>query len=421
MRSGVHSLRRRFQRLGQFNGAPVFGAFLAQLSSLSTAHRPTGWAAGLLAVSLYLLLPRSSRAEGSASYKFQSWQEDDGRVRVDSHYGMVEQALPAEAKLKLVGLIDSIAGATPTGQLPLQPNDPLPLSNLTDRRKAWQAEIGKPFGRVTATAGYAHSQESDYVSDGWSLNTVTEFNQKNTSVLFGVAGTSDEVRVFFQPTWAEKRTVDLIAGVTQLLNPETSITANLSFGRATGYLSDPYKLIQKHVEVGPGLILLRTFGENRPDEREKWIGFLSVNRAFTSLGAALEGSYRLYHDSFGITSHTVGLEWFQQLGSDRLLLRPSVRWYEQTEADFYYTTLDGTAIQPSNRPNPSGPFYSADYRLSHMRTLNLGLKLVWVAMADRLSVDVSYERYTMDGRDNKTHRGAYADADVYTVGARFSW
>jgi hypothetical protein len=46
---------------------------------------------------------------------------------------------------------------------------------------------------VSVDLGYGVSRESDYVSDGWSLNTVTDFNQKNTNLLLGYGGTSDTI------------------------------------------------------------------------------------------------------------------------------------------------------------------------------------------------------------------------------------
>jgi len=379
----------------------------------------------IVALALQLLLPRMTRGEGALSYKFQSWQEDAGRVRVDSHYGLAEQSLPADAKLKLTGVIDSIAGATPTGQLPTTPGGPVPLTQLEDRRKAWEADLSKPFGPVNVTIGYANSRESDYVSNGWSLNTLTDFNKKNTTLLLGLAGTSDDVKVFFQQPWEHKRTFDAIVGVTQLLDPNTSVSFNLSYGRATGYLSDPYKLIEKHVNVadpaGPPLLLLRTFGENRPRQREKWIGYASINHAFPALSAALEGSYRLYHDDFGITSHTVTLEWFQKFAGDRLVVTPTLRAYEQSAADFYLLTLDGTTITPTTPGNPGGPYYSSDYRLSKMRTFMYGLKAVYNLVPGRLMVDASYERYTMKGRDGITASSAYVDANVFTLGGKWMW
>jgi len=113
---------------------------------------------------LWLALPvRPVRGEYSLSYKFQSWQEDNGRVRVDAHYAEVSTTLSTETKLKLVGLIDTIAGATPSGQPARPGSDQVPLSTLTDRREAWHLDITHPFNRVTVTGGFATSKDAALV------------------------------------------------------------------------------------------------------------------------------------------------------------------------------------------------------------------------------------------------------------------
>ena len=71
-------------------------------------------------------------------------------------------------------------------------------------------------------------------SKGWSLNARTELNEKNTTLVAGIAGTSDRIKVFYQPSWAQKHNIDLLAGVSQLLDPQTVVTVNVSWGRATG-------------------------------------------------------------------------------------------------------------------------------------------------------------------------------------------
>ncbi len=375
----------------------------------------------VVAAVLQVVLPRS-RAEGSASYKFQSWQEDDGRIRVDSQYGTLEDTLPGETKVSLLGVIDAISGATPTGELTPDPGtSTLPLTHIEDRRKAWNFGASHTFAPVTASVGFANSRESDYVSNGWSLNTATDFNQKNTSLLVGLAGTSDKVKVFYQTPWAKKRSESGIVGLNQLLDPETSISVNLGYARDSGYLNDPYRLIEKHIDVGGGLTLLRGFGENRPDSRDRWTLEASVNRSIKPADAAIEASYRFYHDTFGIDSHTLSLEWFQKFFDGRVVVRPLVRYYQQNSANFYRLTLDGTAITPTLAPNPSGPFYSADYRLARMRTWDLGIKVVINAIPDRLSVDVAYDRYTMHGLDGITSQAAFPQANIFTIGASLKW
>ena len=373
----------------------------------------------VMATALSSLVPRIARAEDLVSYKFQSWQEDGGRIRVDAHYALVEKDLGLETKLKVTGLVDAIAGATPNGQPAPAGSDQVPLSQLTDRRKAWSADVSHQLRRSNLTLGYAQSRESDYISKGWSLNSLTDFNEKNTTLLVGYARVDDDITARFLPAPRIKTGDDVVIGVTQLINPRTSLTLNVTRGIADGYLSDPYKIIQKNTEILPGLFLPLTFPENRPERREKWIVFSGANLAFEKIKGALDTSYRFYRDDFGVQSHTLALEWFQSVG-ERLILRPSLRVYRQGSADFYRVSLNGSSIVPASSPTGQGPFYSADYRLSELETVNAGLKVIWTIVPERLLVDAAYERYTMRGRDSVTSASAYPDADVFTLGGRFT-
>ncbi len=375
----------------------------------------------LLAVvgALTLLTPRS-RAENSVSYKFADYQEMGGRIGVQTQGAYIEQDLGTDMHLKVAGILDSIAGATPTGEPAAAGSADVPLSNLHEYRKAWNADLARQFSRVNIAVGVGNSRESDYVSTGWSLNAVTDFNQKNTTLLTGVAGTDDTIKVFFQPVPVKKRTNDLIVGVTQLLDPRTSVSANISWGRQRGQISDPYKLVQKSVEIFPGLFLPLSFGENRPQYREKWIAFTSVNRAVPAANGALEASYRFYRDTFGTNSNTLEVSWFQRVG-EKLILRPSLRFYDQSAADFYSYDLNRTPVIPqSGVPNPGGPFYSSDFRLSALRATTYGFKAVW-KLASAAQLDAAWEWYEMRGKDSGTPSSAYPRARVLTLGAKFSW
>jgi len=383
----------------------------------------------VVACVLLLCQPRGARAEDSLTVKAQSWQEDKHRIRVDSQYAQVEKDLGTDTHLKVMGLIDSIAGATPSGEngnLTPDPTDPVVvLSTMKDRRKAWNADLSHQFSRVSLDLGYGVSRESDYVSNGWSVNTVTDFNQKNTNLLLGYGGTADtimEPKLLWEKN-RHKKGADFIVGVTQLLDPNTSVTANVSYGISRGYMSDPYKIVSTTRFVDdPGSY--HSEFENRPDFKNKLSIFGGINHNFEKLNGALDGSYRYYHDSFGITSHTVSLEWIQKFG-EHIMVQPSLRFARQSASDFYYFDLDrsriAVRIDPVLQETGTGkaPFYSSDYRLSHMQTINAGLKVVW-KITTWLAVDASYERYLMRGLDHITPQEAYCKANTFTVGLKLT-
>jgi hypothetical protein len=378
---------------------------------------------GLRAAGLFIALawtePRLARAEDSLAYKYQEYRERDGRVKVRTQTGHLEADLGVDWRLKLDGVIDAIAGATPTGQTASTPGGQVPLTQIEERRKAWSVDAARQFSRVNVAVGFANSRESDYVSNGWSLNTLITFNQKNTTLLLGYAGTDDDVKVFYQAANRQKRSMDLIVGITQLLDPSTSVTFNVTRGETAGYLSDPYKLVQQSVEVLPEVFLTRTFTENRPESRTKWIALASINRTFAAVNGAIEASYRYYRDDFGVTAQTVTAEWFQKIGA-HVILRPGVRLYRQSQAEFYYYSLAGLPIIPSTRPTGKAPFYSSDYRLAALDTVNFGLKGIWL-INDHWQIDAAVERYEMRGRDGITPASAFPTASIVTVGATFNF
>lgn len=376
----------------------------------------------VLAAILAWLAPRAARAEDSISYKYEDYRESGGRIGVKTQGTYAEQDFGTDTQVKVQGVLDAIAGATPTGQPAPAGSDQVPLTEMHDRRKAWNADIAHQFQGINVDFGFGNSRESDYVSNGWSVNTVTDFNQKNTELLAGVAGTDDKIKVLYSSIAPRQRkhTNDLILGVTQLLDPLTSVSLNVTWGRQSGYLSDPYKLVQKSVEIFPGIFLPLDYADNRPAYREKWTVLAGVNRAFPAVGGAVDATYRFYHDTYSTNSHTVDLAWFQHL-NDRLILRPAFRYYTQSAAWFYHYNLDQTSIVPvSGVPPIQGPFYSSDHRLSALNSYNYGIKLIW-NVTSALAFDATLEEYRMRGRDGITPQSAYPTARIVTVGGKFAW
>jgi len=116
-------------------------------------------------------------------------------------------------------------------------------------------------------------------------------------------------------------------------------------------------------------------------------------------------SYRYYNDSFGIQAHTAGIAWYQKIGS-KLIVRPAVRYYVQSAADFYDTQFTGDPV-----------FYSSDYRVSEMSAWGYGVKLIWRPV-DRLSLDVAVDHYVQEGLDGVTADDMYPNALSVMAGVR---
>jgi len=318
-------------------------------------------------------------------------------------------------------LNDAISGASPIGIPAPAGSRQVPLANLADHRKAWEVDASRQWRHLNLAVGFAESREHDYVSRGWSVNSRTDFNQKNTELTAGLAGHRDQVETFFDPgrEYQGKQAVTAIVGLRQLLDPLTFVTVNASWGRETGYLDDQYKLVQKTEELVPGSFFALPFAENRPGERNLGSLYGAVNRAFPRVHGAIEASYRYYADTFGIQAHTVELRWLQKLGR-RVTVAPDLRLTREGAADFYSYDLDPTPIVPTQVPNSAGPAYSSDYRLSSFEAVSVGAHLT-AQVVEHVQLNLGYERYAMRGRDGVTPQSAYPVANITTVGARITW
>jgi hypothetical protein len=65
------------------------------------------------------------------------------------------------------------------------------------------------------------------------------------------------------------------------------------------------------------------------------------------------------------------------------------------------------------------PFYSSDYRLAYMQTVDLGLKVVW-KIKPWVAFDAAYDRYTSRPLDGLTRKDAFSQAHSFTLGFKFS-
>lgn len=370
----------------------------------------------VLAIGLFIAIPQGMAAEPFVSYKYQDYAETRDRIRVVSHHLMGHANLGASTQIQARALVDTITGATPNGQPAPEGSDQVVLSDLEDERYAFVADATHDFGNSRIMGELSYSTESDYDSIGIAGSFTQSFFQKNTEVQFGISYVDDDIQPTFFPEARRKISKDFLVGLTQLLGPNTTFTANLSYGTADGYLSDPYKLVQKSIELLPGLSLPLTFQENRPDSREKIIGYFGLAHYFEGIRGSVDASFRLYDDDHGIGSTTTEISWYQKFG-EKLVVRPSFRFYRQSAADYYYYNLDFTPIIPVSDPDGSAPNYSSDYRVSYFDSVTLGLKAVY-SISDRWAVDAMYERYEMIGRDGTTPDSAYPAANILTLGVR---
>ncbi|MBV6501695.1 MAG: hypothetical protein CJBNEKGG_04213 [Prosthecobacter sp.] len=366
-----------------------------------------------------LLLPAVSM-QAAEAFRFdsgyQTYDESGGRMFIESYYYRGEMFLSEDTSFRFQILRDAISGSTPIGTLPGDATQPF-LVELEDVRSGVLAALSQQIGDHRLELEVSDSRESDYISQGISLNDRWELNQKNTTLSMGLNFVNDTITVRGTDD-QNKKSYDAFLGVSQLLDKNTVLSANLTLGYSEGYLNDQYKVIQRN-ELFFGIPVTNIYRENRPSSRLRAVLQLQGTHFFPSANAALDAILRLTQDDYGISSQSLQLEWRQGL-FDRLELTPFVRYYQQTAADFYHRTLNGLNVgTPQDYPDGSGVNYSADYRLSSMAALSLGLK-TRLRLTENISLSATYERYEMTGvGGDQAPAQAYPTASMWTFGVSF--
>lgn len=351
---------------------------------------------------VYVAVCSSLKAGAIVESRYQYYQEDGGRMRVDSSYSLFSVDLSDTLVVDGTLLYSALSGASPTGLPPLAKGGPVPLVELEDERYAATIGLTKQIGNHSLKAGFAYSYESDYTSFGYSLQDTIALNQKNTELVLGFAYTDDTVQANGSPLSEPKRSYDAIVGVNQVLSPNDLLSLNVTLGWRQGYLSDPYK----RVLMDSYFVLPDT----RPDHKFEQLIFLQWTHHIDWLDASVETSYRFGHNDAGSTSHTGRIAFYKKFFNDRLIIGPSFRYYRQTAADYYDTEFTGTPR-----------YYSSDYRLSAEETFDAGVQVRWFPVKDRVAIDLGYDRYETRGLDHKTSQSAYPDAHYFSAGVHLQF
>lgn len=306
--------------------------------------------------------------------------------------------------------LDSLTGASANGALPsdraqtfTRPSGngsfvtdagETPLDDtFIDTRVAFNASWEKPLSRMTRMNLSGNlSTEYDYTSLSVSSSFSTDFNQRNTTLSYGLSLAADtinpegEIPIAFaamenagedpnrRTDSDDKTTVDALVGLTQVIDRNSLFVVNYGLSQSDGYMTDPFKVVSLVDANGRPTVadaqtgLAAVVYENRPDSRTKHTLYAQYKRAFDA--NSLDLSYRFMTDDWGIDSHTLDMRYRFNL-SPQSYWEPHVRLYQQGEADFYRAFYrDGD--QPS--PGEETQFASADYRLADMTAYTLGLE-----------------------------------------------
>lgn len=345
--------------------------------------------------------PRADQITGS--YSFSRYTEDDissskvaagstSRYEIDVHQLRFAAPITDRIDLALDLAHETMSGATPWYINPPNisggedsPRVVMTGASIEDTRTdaLLKGTYRLDWGSVALSTGV--SVENDYLAFNGGFQTIRDYNEKNTTLTGGLGFSYDLIDPTQDGTPGrvsseDRHSVSLMGGISQVLGRKTTVLSTLSYQYAGGFLSDPYKQVFVGGPIMP---------DSRPDQRHRITWQTRLRRHFETLGSSLHLDYSLYYDDWGINAHTIEAAWYQSLfGLVRLI--PSVRYYSQSQAEFYAPWFDS---------EPSDGLYSSDYRLSPYGALSYRIRAETRLQSWELDwiLNVGYERYRSSG------------------------
>jgi hypothetical protein len=327
-----------------------------------------------------------------------------------------------------------------------------------ETRKQGDFKLKYQWDQAQLDVGGGISIENDYESRFGNLGGRWDFNHKLTSLNAGISYTNSTTKAtldpyavhwmsydhyqgadqnmdtgYIDPNAVEGKPIILNGnrqdwaphiGLSQVLGKDTLVETSLGFTRSTGFMANPYKVMQFfYIPFGQlpdqnGVFLLdggSSAIEQRPGVRNQWSWDARLVQYVAPLDAAVHFDYRFYHDDWGINAHTFEADWGQPLGAG-WTITPRVRYYSQDAANFYHAYMLLTTDQSGNYTLPAN--FSSDQRLSAYGALSGGVT-VSKQFAKGVSLETGFEYYSHAGslKMGGGGEGSYADFNYYVANA----
>lgn len=389
--------------------------------------------AGLLSAATCSLLGAPAHAEDwDVDTAVLYYTESGDRVEAFEPVISASRDLGDDESLSFKLVYDSLTGASANGAVPsnqvqtfttpsgngtydVAPNETPLDPSFKDTRVSLSMNWEKPVDRNNRrNLGFNVSREYDFTSVSANAMWQHDTNQRNTTWSYGLNLEADTIkpvggapepltRMVDQNKMSdtESRTiVDLLFGVTQVINRSSLFQVNLSLSEASGYMTDPYKFVSV-VDNTTGDPTDQWF-ESRPDSRSRQSIF-GKYRKMLSNKDIFTASYRFMTDDWGIDSNTFDFAYRFAL-SGGYYIQPRLRLYQQSEADFYTYFL---------RTGENPEYASADYRLGEMEATTIGFKF-GKDIDEQQAWSLRLEQYEQSGESSPSEAfGQLAQQDLY--------
>lgn len=325
------------------------------------------------------------------SYQEEDIQEDKtlsanrGRYDVDIGQFYLLTPLGERGEFTLNLAYEKMSGASPWFTLPGLDGEAVQImsgATIADQRTDTTVSYKHFWDTFALQLNTGLSDEDDYRAKNLALSLHKELNNGLTEVALAFAYSRDKLQPSDSEQFldrvesADKYLQEFGATLTQVINTSTIIQTSLNYEKQWGFLSDPYKTVFAENNILP---------DTRPETRYAWSWTTDVRHFVDAANGAVKVKYRWFSDSWGVNSHTLNLQWHQNLPGDWAII-PSLRLYSQSEANFFANTFSSLSAETH---------YSSDYRLSAYGARGVGLEVR--KKLGNYSLGLTYKKYRSAG------------------------
>ncbi|MEP5764079.1 MAG: DUF3570 domain-containing protein [Halieaceae bacterium] len=207
-------------------------------------------------------------------------------------------------------------------------------SEYSEQRTEYSLGGDYLHGKSIFSAGYTHSDESDYTADTYYAGISQDFFGDLTNISFGYSRGDDTVEQNGNDAFSEE--IDrhnYRVGISQILRPNLIMAFNYEAITDEGYLNNPYRTyryLSDPLDPSAGFQQATEVYPNTRTSDAAGLKFLYHLPWRATLGSG----YRYFTDDWGIDANTAHIGYTHVLWK-HFILDLGYRYYKQDGADFY--------------------------------------------------------------------------------------
>ncbi len=249
---------------------------------------------------------------------------DGGGMVIDGPSVLVRKGIGPQVSVSGQYYVDSVSAASVDVLATASPYE--------EERNEYTFGIDYLHDKSILSLGFTNSTENDYEANTLYFSVSQEFFGGMSTVTMGYASGWDEVGRVGNDSFSEeadRRNYQL--GLSQVITRNSLVGLDLEVVTDEGFLQNPYRQ-NRYIDPNDSTSFLYQ-PERYPETRTSTSVALRA-LYYLPYRASIRGEYRYFSDTWGINAHTIELGYVHGL-NQHWTLEGSVRYYAQSEADFY--------------------------------------------------------------------------------------